>query len=376
MLRIQLLGGFHLQAGDETVTTLTVPRLQSLLAYLVLHSQTPQLRQQLAFLFWPDSTEAQARTNLRHALHDLRLALPDAEAYLELQTQWVQWRPASDFSLDVGEFEVASAQAEQLIQRQQIDLAVQTLNRAVELYQGPFLPNCYDDWVLTTREELAQRHAQSLEQLINLLESRQELTAAIGLAQRLLRHDPLAERTYQHLMRLHALSGDRASALRVYHECVAMLERELGVEPSAETRSAYSHLFNENLSATSSTKSPVRSGDTSILIGREVEWQQLLTLWQRARQGHAQVAAITGEAGIGKTKLAETLTNWVSRQGLRAATARVYEAEGSPAYAALINLLRTDNMGHNLPHLSDVWLAQVARLLPEVREQSPHLVRR
>jgi DNA-binding SARP family transcriptional activator len=375
MLRIHLLGGFRLQSGDEIITTLTVPRLQSLLAYLVLHGENPQLRQHLAFLFWPDSTEAQARTNLRHMLHDLRLALPDAEVYLDIQTQWVQWRPDSAFTLDVSEFETAHLQAEQLILTQQTGASVTALARAVELYRGPFLSGCYDEWALVKREEFAQQFGQALDRLLNLLESQRDYAAAIGYAQRLLRHDPLAETTYQRLMRLYALHGDRAGALRVYHECVAMLERELGVEPSVETRAAYAQLFTEDVTATPPTEQPVRTGDTPILIGREVEWQQLLLAWQRALQGHAQVVAITGEAGIGKTRLAESLASWVNRQGLRAASARAYEAEGGLAYAPLIDLLRTETLAPGLSELSDVWLAQVARLLPELRDRHPRLAR-
>jgi DNA-binding SARP family transcriptional activator len=66
---MQLLGDFRLVYGNELVTSVGTARLQALLAFLVLHRDTPQSRQHLAFLFWPDSTEAQARNNLRQALH-------------------------------------------------------------------------------------------------------------------------------------------------------------------------------------------------------------------------------------------------------------------------------------------------------------------
>ena len=62
-LHIHLLGKFRLGYGEQPVTTVNTPRLQSLLAYLVLNREAPQLRQHLSFLFWPDSSESQARTN-------------------------------------------------------------------------------------------------------------------------------------------------------------------------------------------------------------------------------------------------------------------------------------------------------------------------
>ena len=75
-LHLRLLGDFSLLYADQQVTSLNTTRLRSLLAYLVLHRDVPQQRQHLAFLFWPDATEAQARNNLRQLLHQLRQAFP------------------------------------------------------------------------------------------------------------------------------------------------------------------------------------------------------------------------------------------------------------------------------------------------------------
>src|SRR5262249_5069612 len=85
-LHVQLLGDFRLVYGDEPVMDVGTARSQSLLAYLVLHRGATQPRQHLAFLFWPDSTEAQARNNLRQALHQLRHALADADRFLSVDT--------------------------------------------------------------------------------------------------------------------------------------------------------------------------------------------------------------------------------------------------------------------------------------------------
>lgn len=68
-LHIRLLGDFSLLYGDQPITSLNTTRLQSLLAYLILHRGSPQQRQHLAFLFWLDTTEAQARNNLRQLVH-------------------------------------------------------------------------------------------------------------------------------------------------------------------------------------------------------------------------------------------------------------------------------------------------------------------
>src|SRR5438105_15332103 len=113
------------------------------------------------------------------------------------------------------------------------------LEQAVELYRGDLPPDCYDDWILPERERLRQQQLAALERQLLLLERQRDYPAAIHAAQRLLRHDPLHELTYQHLMRLHARSGDRASALRAYQTCAAVLRRELDVDPSPATMAAY-----------------------------------------------------------------------------------------------------------------------------------------
>ena len=110
-LEIHLLGDFRLVSADAPLSQLPTPRVQALLAYLVLHRDAPQPRQRLAFLLWPDTTDAQARTNLRQLLHTLRQALPDADHFIHLTAQTLQWRSDAPFRLDVAAFEAALTQA-------------------------------------------------------------------------------------------------------------------------------------------------------------------------------------------------------------------------------------------------------------------------
>ena len=64
-LCIHLLGDFLLLSDETPVTSIDLPRLQSLVAYLLLHHNVPQSRSHLAYLLWPDSTDAQAHTKRR-----------------------------------------------------------------------------------------------------------------------------------------------------------------------------------------------------------------------------------------------------------------------------------------------------------------------
>ncbi|MFO7697740.1 MAG: BTAD domain-containing putative transcriptional regulator [Anaerolineae bacterium] len=366
MLNVSLLGDFSISLDETPVTDVASPRLQSLLAYLLLHRGAPQSRAHLAYQFWPDTTEAQSRTNLRNVLHHLRRALPDADAFLDATVQTLHWRSDTPLTLDVACFEAALARAS----RPDDPAAVrQALEQSIALYRGDLLPSCYDDWILPERERLRQAFQTALKGLIQLLEEEQDYEAAIAAAQRLLQHDPLQEAAYRGLIRLHALNGDRAAALRVYHTCTTVLERELEVEPGAATRAAYEQLLG-------AAGRPSRASPPTVafspLVGRTAEWAQLQGIWRSvAGDGGPQAIVVRGEAGIGKTRLAEDLLQWATRQGIAGANARCYAAEGQPAYAPVTAWLRARPLGP----LSDVWLAEIGRLLPEVLIGRPDLPR-
>lgn len=100
-LRIRLFGGLDLRHGKASLPPLDSARAESLLAYLLLHRDAPQPRRRLAFLLWPDSTERQALTNLRHVLHNLRRALPQADRFIAATQRSLHWRPDAPVWLDV-----------------------------------------------------------------------------------------------------------------------------------------------------------------------------------------------------------------------------------------------------------------------------------
>lgn len=374
-LHIHLLGDFQLLSYEKPVTSIDLPRLQSLLAYLLLHHDVPQARSRLAYLLWPDSTDAQAHTNLRNLVHKLRQALPDADAFLRSDRQSLSWQSSSpqvSWALDVQDFEEALAQADRVGDR---SAARRALERAVKLYRGDLLPSCYDEWILPERDRLRQAMLNALGRLIELQEQERDYQAAVASAQRLLRYDPLHETTYRHLMRLYALTGDRAAALRIYHTCATVLERELGTEPSTATREAYSQLLKVE-SRSEGSKEPLKSAPTfAQLIGRTHEWTQLQAAWRNASAAQPHIFVLSGEAGIGKTRLAEELLTWVERQGIAAATARCYAAQGELAFAPLATWLRSEALRPTLTSLGEVWLTEIARLLPGLLEDKPGLRR-
>lgn len=362
-LRISVLGEFVVRQGDRVIA-LETASYQLLLAFLIIHADQTHARQKLAFQFWPESTEAQARTNLRKALYRIRQTIPDVDRCLVVTRHTLQWLAEAPCDVDVRRFVMAAAQA------QQADLPEDKAayrEAAVNAYHGDFLPGYYDEWVLAAREALHHQYLAFLEEQISLYENRQEYKRAIDLAGRRLREEPLHERAYRRLMQLQALDGDVAGALRTYYTCSTRLQRELGVDPSPATREAYERLLKAK--TVPGPAAPARLP----LVAREEAWQKLRSAWKRCSQGQAGVALISGEAGIGKTRLAEELLEWAERQGIVTLTAVCYPSEKRLAYAPVAKWLRSETVQPVFHRLGRRQLGECSRLLPELQEQRPDL---
>lgn len=313
-LDVRLLGDFAIYSDGEPLTCVNSPRTQSLLAYLVLHRTAPQSRQQVAFLLWPDLSEARARSNLRYQLHLLRRALPDPDSCLHADELTLQWRPDAPFKSDVAAFEGFLLTADSAERQGELVEMRAALQEANNTYRGDLLPSCYDDWIVGERERLRQSLTQALERLTRLFEEAKDYRDALAVAQRLLRYDPLHESTYRSLMRIHSALGDKVSALSAFRKCAAILHAELGVEPSQPTRDLYDRLLMRETGfsgpiASTSTPRAHASTQTAIpnnlpvalssFVGRRVEMAEVEKTMKIAR-----LVTLTGPGGCGKTRLA------------------------------------------------------------------------
>ena len=145
----------------------------------------------------------------------------------------------------------------------------------------------------------------------------------------------------------------------------------MGVPPGAETVEAYQRLLDLERGA---APAPVPSGDARF-VGRQAEWQNLQDLWRAVQHGGLRCVCLSGEAGIGKTRLAEEMIHWAGQQGIAAAATRAYAGGGSLAYAPLTELLRSEALRPYLGQLAAVWRSELARLLPELLVEDPRLPR-
>jgi DNA-binding SARP family transcriptional activator len=361
--RVRLLGEFEARLHGVDVSSLGSARIESLLAYLVLHRDSLQPRRRVASALWPDSTEEQARTNLRHVLHALRRGIPEVEQYVEITARALRWRPEAPVLLDVDEFD-------RLLADEGVEARRDSLRTAIGLYGGDLMESCSDEWLVGERDRLRGRHLDALTELAGLCEAAGEPGEAVRHAEHVLRLDELREDVHRQLIRLHTARGERAAAVRAFHRCSTTLVRELGVEPSEATQAVYRTLLADERTPTTS---PPEHVGRPPLVGRAAELASLAGAWRLATAGRAQLVLVAGEAGVGKTHLVEEFRRWCARTGGATAEARCYPAEGPLAYGPVADWLRSAAVRPRLARLDLARRTELARLLPELLVEMPGL---
>ncbi len=304
MLQIRLLGQFAVQLNG-TAVEMTARPAQSLLAYLVLHPVAHR-RERLAGLLWPDSSETNARRNLRQALWQIRRALgAAADAVLLVGDITLAFNLDSDYWLDV----------EEIAQPLEETTTADDLMRVVDAYAGDLLPGFYDEWVLLERDRLQAQFERKLNLLLERLVEARRWTEVLHWGERWIAFGYTPEPAYRALMMAHAGLGDTSNVADVYQRCVDALERDLGVEPSAQTRLLYERLRTANGALPPAPARPALDNPTHNLpvqltsfIGREKEMaeiRRLLTTANGERAGEGvRLLTLTGPGGTGKTRLA------------------------------------------------------------------------
>jgi DNA-binding SARP family transcriptional activator len=349
-LGIRLLGTVEVVLDGEPLSAFNSLRLQRFLALVALRRE-PQHRARLAFELWPDSGEAQARTNLRKLLHELRRTVPGVADLVDTDGDTIQLGRAGGVDVDVWRFREA--------------IAVGDLDLAVRAYTGDLVSACYDDWILDERARLRTEAHRASFQLAEDAAGRDDHDATVRLCERVLAIEASDEPAAALLMRAHMALDNRAAALRAYHRCADTLEHELAVTPGDALRELYQTLQTDPLVADEGVRNVEPISEPGF-VGRDPQLRQLRTTWERTCDGHARLVLITGDPGIGKSRLAAELGRRVRRDGHVVAAARAYEAAGRPPWAPVIDLLRSDELQSDVAALEPAWRDELTRLLPEL----------
>lgn len=295
MLEIRLLGQFEVRLEGQPVA-IPSRAAQSLLAYLVLNPRTAHRRERLAGLLAPEAAEPDARRVLRQALWHLRKALgtrgSTRQEFIHADDITIAFDANADYWLDVAILDRKVGE----------EASADHLMKAVAAYGGELLPGFYDEWLVPERERLQALFEHRMARLLERLIAEQRWPEVLEWAERWVGLGQAPEPAYRALMRAHHAQGDLSSVNAAYRRCLEALHRELGVEPSEETRRLYDQLTQKG--RTTERVSPPASHlptQRTPFVGRGRELAEIANL---LTDPACRLLTLIGPGGIGKTRLA------------------------------------------------------------------------
>jgi len=395
-LYLTLLGPPEVRHADQMLLFSTRKEL-ALLIYLAVEGRVHS-RKKLSEQFWPEGDARHGRAALRITLLHLRHMLgegadvfPAPHLLIKRDTLGLDLTSAIELDLHTLHEAWTSARASThttlTMPEEMHRTLLASLQRAISLPRGEFLEGfslrdapAFDDWVRFQREYWHLRTSEVFDRLSQMQFEAGELEAAIETVNRWLVLAPLHEDAYRRLMRLHFAAGDRAAALHAYDNCRAMLATGMQTEPTPETVALASRMRAVAPPRRKEAPTPALALSPATflegpLLGRTTELSTLIKVYHSARRGHTQVVLLEGEVGIGKTRLATEFLAWAEMEGADVLQGQAFETGGHLPYRPVIEALRPRIERENAPDdlLSDTWLAELSRLLPELCERYPDL---
>ncbi|MFC8538491.1 ATP-binding protein [Streptomyces sp. NPDC057249] len=344
LLRIRLLGGFRVTRDGGPEPAARWPRLtaQSLVKLLAVVPGHRLHREQVMDVCWPDADPQAAQGSLRVALHAARRALEPELASRAASSYLVSDGPL--LCLDPRTVRVDVDHAQDAARAALATGDADALTRALELFSGELLPDDrYADWAEGRRSELAGLKEKLL---LGLASAHLEAGApgeAAAVAEQVVAANPAEEMAHQVLIGAFTRLGLRRRAVRQYHVCRAALDAELGVRPGPETERLHRAALAAEPAgppAAPSLPASLRVPAATPLRGREAVLGRLL-----ATDGRAVVNVLTGEAGVGKTRLVGEVARQAAASGTAVLWGGGHDAEGHTPYGAFAEAL-------------DGWLAE------------------
>ncbi len=353
-LELKLLGSPSAVLPDQAAKIGT--KDLGLLAYLAL-APGPHRREELATLLWGESAEPQARASLRQCIHRLRGCVG---ADLRATRETVEL--VAPVECDVVAFERLARSAP----GEAIEFDIPRFMAGFMVRHAP----AFEDWIGATRRRLVGKYHELLAGQARDAMKHWRWREAASLADRFLESDPLSDDACRLAVEAWYLAGDRCEALARYARHRSAVEKELGTEPSAALAELKSRVEAEGKSAPRpiSDEWLVRTPNlVGTLRGREHQWETLHTAWEAVVRGEAHVILIEGEAGAGKTRLAEEFLRWVRAEGGTVLRGEGYDSAAGIPYGPLAEALAGALEAPGLAGTDPQWLTEVTRLLPDLR---------
>jgi len=339
-VRVSLAGRLEVETDGRTLDAARLPGRQGrvVLAYLVAERDRLVPSEELAEAVWGSTPPPTWRPALRGVVSKVRefleaLELP-ADDMLTSSSGCYRLVLPGDATVDV-ELAVGEADAaDRALADGDLERALAAAETARALAGRPLLPGQEGGWVERRRAAWQQVLVRVLQVMVDAWLARGRGDAAVQPATELVGLEPFRESAHLRLLRARAAAGDRGEALRVYDRCRRLLAEELGVDPSPELEAAYLELLRDQPAAPPSPQVPLEGAPPAVargegpFVGRGPELARLRAAWTGARAGRRRLVLVTGEAGIGKSRLTAELAGLAERDGATVLLGRCDEQVG------------------------------------------------
>jgi DNA-binding SARP family transcriptional activator len=350
-IRVRLLGPLRVERDGEE-TRIAARKDRALLGEIALRQRVA--RDEILALLWPESDEQRARDSLRHALWRIRGALGEDV----ILSEGDELRIGAFVDVDVRGFERACVSA---------DAAGSAA--AVALYRGDLAKELEGPEAEAERTRLRGLFADAGRRAAAARLTADDPAGAIAVARAVLRHDPYREDVHRVLYEAHARAGDRAALSAEHQRVTTLLRRELGIEPSAETRALYARLVTDEGGARPGSRARRPSAaSASRLVGRGAEHRRVLELVVDAIDRKGRALLVMGEAGAGKTALVDEAARIARDHGFATIASCAAGAEGRLAFQMWRDALRP--LAAEVAALPAPWPAVLGTLLPTVATET------
>lgn len=220
---LQLIGPFRL-AFDGSEVALP-PQSERVIAFVAL-ARAPVRRAVLSGSLWPLRTNERASSALRAALWQVTHRAPGLIGPPGLtggQRASIELSPRA--SSDVDRFAAATEGR---------DASLVDIESIVATSPDDLLPYWDEDWLHFEREQFRQRRLHALDRLSRALAEEGEYGAAIEVGLAAIAIEPLRESAHRAVIEAHLAEGNLNEARRQLQRCRALLNDQLGLEPSAD----------------------------------------------------------------------------------------------------------------------------------------------
>ena len=330
----------------------------ALLAYLALEPG-PHSREEIAALLWGEYPDDKAKASLRQAVLHLRDALSGSFRITRGSIELI-----GPVECDVTSF---------------LRLAKESSRGAADRIGGEFLDGlplrrcpAFDEWADGIRATLARRLGEVLAAVSREALATRQWQEAVRFSQQWVSVAPISAPANSALIEAHFMTGDRDAALDAFGQyrtalgteagaplpdqsIIDLVERIRGTPPTSARRQATEEWY---------AAAPSFQGS---LVGREREWEGLARAWAKSAGGRSRVVLVEGDAGVGKTRLATDFLRWVTAEGGTVLRGRAYDVRGGVPFGAMVEAIRSGIDAPGLAGTDPQWLAEVARLVPELR---------